>query len=449
MPETRYAKNGAVHIAYQVVGEGPLDLVYVPQLISHVEHLWEQPAIARFLERLASFARLILFDRRGTGLSDRELAAATLEDQMDDLLAVLDAAGSERPALLAMQQGGAMAILFAATYPERVSALALYASFARAVRAEGYEFAWSVEQREWVQRGFFEGWGEPERAAVRAAAFAPTLAEDPEFVRWWARLERLGASPGSVKRIFELIGETDVRHVLPTIRVPAMVVHRTDDQVLDVRHARYLADQIPGARYVELPGRDSIPVAGDWDEVLGGLEEFLTGARRAPEPDRVLSTVLFTDIVGSTERAAALGDRAWRELLEQHDLLARREVERQRGTVVKSTGDGVLATFGGPARAVRCAGAIRAAVAELGIEVRAGLHSGECEVIGDDVGGIAVHIAARIMSHAVAGEILASSTVKDLVVGSGLEFEDRGCPDLRGVPGEWRVFAVRHGSLAE
>jgi class 3 adenylate cyclase len=441
-PETRYAQSGDVHIAYQVVGDGPLDLVYVPTWISQVEHLWEERSVARFLERLASFSRLILFDRRGAGLSDPILTAATLEDQMDDVLAVMDAADSERAALVATLEGGAMATLFAATYPDRTSALALYATFARATRAEDYQLAWTAEEREAVQAKFFEGWGESERAAARAAAFAPSLAKDEQFLAWWARLERLAASPGTHRRIFALVGEHDVRDVLPTIRVPTLVMHRAGDQFLNPAHSRYLAEHIPGARYVELPGDDNLLVAGDSDAILGEIEEFLTGARHEREPDRVLATVMFTDIVGSTERASELGDSRWRDLLGRHDALVRRALERHRGREVKTVGDGFLATFDGPARAIRCASAISESVPELGLDIRAGLHTGECEVMNGDVGGMAVHIGARVAARAGPGEILVSSTVKDLVVGSGIEFADRGAHELKGVPGEWRLFAV-------
>ena len=436
-PETRYAKSGDIHIAYQVTGDGPIDLVYVPTWISHVEHLWEEPRVARFFERLASFARLILFDRRGSGLSDPAPAPA-LEEQMDDVLAVLDAVGSERAALFAQLEGGGMATMFAATHPERTGALVLFAAWARIVYDEGYEWANAPEARAQLVEELTTGWGTKERLP----GLAPSVAEEPRFQEWFAKLQRLGASPGVARRMFEVVGSYDVRPVLPTIRVPTLVMNRADDPQIDPRHSRYLAEHIPDARYLELEGGDSLAVFEDGDAVVDEIEEFLTGDRHRREPDRVLATVLFTDIVGSTKRAAELGDRRWRELLHEHDSLVRRELERFRGRFVKSTGDGVLATFDGPARGIRCAGRVVECVRELGLELRAGLHTGESEVIGDDVGGLAVHIGARVSQAAGPGEVLVSSTVKDLVVGSGLEFDDRGTRELRGVPGEWRLFAV-------
>lgn len=407
------------------------------------DHLWDEPRVARWLGRLASFSRLILFDRRGVGLSDRVTGIGPLEEQIDDVLAVMDAAGSDRATLLAYQQGGAMALLFAATHPTRVSSLVLYSAFARATQADDYPFAWSEAQRDVMRSEYVKEWGVLAKARLRAASFAPSLADDDDFAAWWARLERCGVSPGAVHEIFALIGETDVREVLSTILVPTLVLHRTDDVVIDVRHARYLAERIPDARLVELPGTDNFPIAGDPEALVGEIEEFLTGARREPEPDRVLATVLFTDIVGSTQRAAELGDARWRQLLERHDAVVRAQLKRHRGREVKTVGDGFLATFDGPARGIRCAQAIENAVAELGVQVRAGLHTGECEALGGDVGGLVVHIGARVAERARAGEVLVSSTVKELVVGSGLEFEDRGEHELRGVPGSWRLFSVR------
>ena len=436
-PETRYAKSGDIHIAYQVTGDGPIDLVYVPTWTSHVEHLWEEPRVAGFFERLASFSRLILFDRRGVGLSDPAPAPA-LEEQMDDVLAVLDAVGSERAALFAQLEGGGMATMFAATHPERTGALILFAAWARILYDTDYEWANTAEERQQLVEATAAGWGTVEGLPT----IAPSVADDVRFREWLAKLQRLAVGPGAARRMFEVVGSYDVRPILPLINVPTLVMHRAGDEQIDPRHSRYLAEHIPGARYLELEGRDSLAVFGDGEAVLDEIEEFLTGQRHRREPERVLSTVLFTDIVGSTKRAAELGDRRWRELLREHDSLVRRELERFRGRFVKSTGDGVLATFDGPARGIRCARRVVECVRELGLELRAGLHTGESEVIGDDVGGLAVHIGARVSQAAGPGEVLVSSTVKDLVVGSGLEFDDRGTKELRGVPGEWRLFAV-------
>jgi len=437
--KTQYARNGEVHIAYQVVGEGPIDLVYVPTWMSQVEHLWTEPSVARFFDRLASFSRLIIFDRRGAGLSDPITEPVTLEEQVDDVLCVLDAVGSERAALTATLEGGAMACMFAAAHPERTTALSLYAMFPRTTRGEdGYEWAQTEEERALRHDTIRENWGDGSIAHV----VAPLRAQDQRFVDWFGKLQRLASSPSTARIINDAIGRMDVRAILPSIRVPTLVMHRRDDPFIDIRHSRYVAEHIPGARFVELPPGDNLFAGANDDQILGEVEEFLTGARQEREPDRVLATVLFTDIVGSTERAAALGDSKWRTLLERHDELVRIQLAAHRGREVKTTGDGFLATFDGPARAIRCAMDIGLAVGEADIQVRAGLHTGEVEVIGDDVGGLAVHIGARVMGAAEAGEVLCSSTVKDLVVGSGLEFEDRGERELKGVPGEWRLFAV-------
>ena len=439
MAETRYAQSrDGTFIAYQVVGQGPIDLVYVPTWVSQVEQLWEDPGVAGFFNRLASFSRLIMFDRRGSGLSDP--TPGTLEEQMDDVLAVMDAVGSERAGLFAQLEGGAMAALFAATHPDRVGALALYASFSRASWAEDYDWALKPEERvDPAHSQRFDLWG----TGAMADLFAPSMAQDPRFRAWFAKLERLSASPGQILRINEMIAATDVREVLPSIRVPTLVLHRREDQCFDFRHSQYLAEHIPGARLVEVPGTDSLPHIGEGSDLITDeLEVFFTGARGRGEPDRVLATVLFTDIVGSTEHAARLGDLRFRELLDRHHELVRRQLDRYRGREVKTIGDGFLATFDGPARAIRAASEITDSVRALGIELRAGLHTGELEVIGDDVGGLAVHIGARVSELANPGEVLVSSTVKDLVVGSGIEFDERGAAELRGVPGEWRLYAV-------
>ncbi len=440
-PTTRYARSGDLNIAYQVVGNGALDIVWVPNWISNVDMWRDEPSSARFLDRLASFSRLIVFDRRGSGLSDPVVGAPTLEERMDDIRIVMDEVGSERAALFGFSEGAPMAALFAASHPERVSALLLYGAYARTMRAPDYPwapagYAGTAEEGRWD--GAVRHWGTGENLSV----FAPSVADDTRFRAWWGRLERAAASPSSVVEILRLNREIDVRGVLPAIGVPTLVLHREGDLTVDVENARFLAREIPDACLIELPGDDHVPMVGDQDALLGEVEEFLTGMRQEREADRVLATVLFTDIVGSTERAGELGDRAWRDLLAAHDELVRRELERHRGREIKTVGDGFLATFDGPARAIRCAVAATRAVSQIGVQMRAGLHTGEVEVIGDDVGGMAVHIGARVGASARPGEVLVSGTVRDLVVGSGIDFHDRGPHTLRGVPGEWRLFAV-------
>jgi len=425
-------------VAWQAVGSADRDLLYVPTWISQVEQLVSEPSIYAFVERLCEFARVITFDRRGSGLSDPITEPPTLEDQMDDVLAVMDAAGSGRATLMGSLEGGLLAMAFAASHPERVESLVLYATFARARWAPDYDFVPGDDEREARIEASIAQWGE----GSVPLALAPSRAGDPAFRDWAGRIERYSASPGTIRKIMGFVGETDVRGVLPTIRVPTLVMHRRGDQFLDIRHSRYIAEHVPSARLVELEGEDNMFSVGDSEAIVGEVEELMTGTRQERAPDRVLATVLFTDIVGSTERAAALGDSGWRSLLGRHDELVRSQVQRHRGRWVKSTGDGVLATFDGPARAIRAAAAIEAGVRELGIEIRAGLHTGECEVMGDDVGGLAVHIGARVMARARAGEVLVSSTVKDLVVGSGIGFTERGSHELRGIPGEWRLFAA-------
>jgi class 3 adenylate cyclase len=437
-PIARYARSGDVHIAYIAEGDGEVDLVWVPPWISQVEYLWSERSLEAVMERFTRFARMITFDRRGSGLSDPLLGAPTLEEQMDDVLAVMDAVGCERAAVAGTLEGGPMAAMFAATHPDRTSALILYAGFARATWAPDYEFAWPAEERDVHMAELLEHWGE----GLVAASVAPSKVAEPGFLEWAGRLERLAASPSTIKLIFDLIGQIDVRDVLPSIRVPTLVMHRREDSFIKIEHSRYLAQRIPGARYVELDGGDNMFSLGNSEEIVGEIEEFLTGTRHEREPDRMLATVLFTDIVDSTRRAAELGDSAWRTLLERHDGLMRQHLSRNRGREVKRTGDGFLATFDGPARAIRAAAAAADDLRALGLEVRAGLHTGECEVMEGDVGGLAVHIAARVLDQAGPGEVLVSSTVKDLVVGSGIEFDERGSRELRGVPGEWRLFAV-------
>ena len=442
-PETRYARSGDVNIAYQVTTERLRDLVYVPGWVSNIELMWEEPAMARFLERLASFSRLILFDKRGTGLSDRvsNNELPTLEQRMDDVRAVLEAVGSERAALFGHSEGGNMCVLFAATYPERTTALITLGCFAKRLDPDDdYPWAPAAEHREESAADVERHWGHLRPEDVEY--YAPSRVGDAQFVRHLERYFRRAASPGAAAALLRMNAYIDVREVLPTIRVPTLVLHRAGDHDVNVAEGRYLASKIPGAKFVELAGADHWISAGDTDAIADEIEEFLTGTRPTLESDRVLATVLFTDIVGSTERTAELGDRRWRDLLGAHDAAVRRELERFRGREVDTAGDGFLATFDGPARAVRCAISAGEAVRELGLEIRAGIHTGECELDGRKIRGIAVHTGARIASLAGSGEVLISHTVKDLVAGSGLEFEDRGVYELKGVPGEWRLYAA-------
>lgn len=439
LPETRYAKAAHdLRIAYQVVGDGPFDLVAVLGYVSHLELAWEDPAMADCLRGLASFSRLILFDRRGLGLSDPIQGAPTLEDRMQDLRAVMDAAESERAVLFGLSEGGPMSMLFAATYPDRVSALVLYGTFARLTVAVDYPWGYPTEVLEEFVEAKAENWGGDDTVDF----FAPSRARDPEFRRSWAAFERRATSPGGYRALMAMNAETDVRDVLPSIQAPTLILHRSGDIPIRVGQGRYLSEHIAGARYVELPGNDHFFWVGDTGAIVDEVEEFLTGRRSPHDTDRVLATVLFTDIVGSTEQAAELGDAAWRVLLTRHDHLAERAVDRWRGELIKSTGDGVLATFDGPARAIRCATALRDALRDDDLDIRAGLHTGEIERRVGDVLGIGVHIASRVAAMAGPGEILVSRTVTDLVAGSGINFEDRGDHELKGVPGTWRLFTV-------
>jgi class 3 adenylate cyclase len=427
-----------VHIAYQVVGDGPIDLVFLPGLFSQVDHQWEEPAFAHFLGRLSSFSRLIPIDARGTGLSDRAPVLPPMEEQMDDVLSVLDAVGSSSAALLGLSQAGPMAIMFAASHPERTRALVLYATYASTRQHKDYPWGRSPEWMDDYGRLIDEKWG----SGLFLAQVAPSRLEDPSFSRWWSRLERLSYGPGNALAYFRMNAEIDVRSILPTIQVPTLVLQRKEDVYRNPGHAQYLGTHIPGAKLVELAGLDHLPYVGDSDAILDEVQEFLTGVRPPPEHDRLLATVMFTDIVGSTEHASSLGDKAWKDLLERHHALVRHELVRFRGREIKTFGDGFLATFDGPARAVRCAQAIVEAVKSIGVRVRAGVHTGEVELMGEDVGGIAVHIGARVAALAAPSEVLVSGTVRDLVVGSGIEFRDRGSCVLKGVPGEWRLFAL-------
>jgi class 3 adenylate cyclase len=435
-PETRYAKSGDVNIAYQVVGDGPLDLVLVKGFVSHLDLDWEEPRYAHFLRRLASFSRLIMFDKRGTGLSDRPGGLPDLETRMDDVRAVMDAVDSQRAALFGYSEGGPMCILFAATYPERTSAVVLYGTYAkRRDPDDDYPWAATWEERQKYADVVERDWGNE----ADLGTMAPSA--DAAMVRWWHARARASASPGAAKALILMNSQIDVRSVLPAIQVPTLVLHRTGDRDSRLEEGRYIADHIRGARFIELEGEDHSP-AVDADQIADEVEEFLTGVRRGPEPDRVLATVLFTDIVGSTERASALGDQRWRELLERHHAVVRRELVRFQGREVDTAGDGFLATFDGPARAIRCARTIGQALGDLSLEVRAGLHTGECELLGEKVAGVAVHTGARVAAQAAPGEVLVSQTVKDLVAGSGIEFEERGVRELKGIPGEWRLYAV-------
>jgi pimeloyl-ACP methyl ester carboxylesterase len=439
-PQTRYARRDDVNIAYQVVGDGPIDLLWAPGFISHVDLAWTEPMSTAFLRRVSAFSRLIIFDKPGTGASDPVPGPPTLEERVEDMRAVLDAAGVERAALVGVSEGGPMSVLFAATYPDRIQSLVLYGSFAKGSPSDDYL---PDSKSEYFQikgrvQEMIDHWGEGRAVEI----FAPSVAGNPAMVNAYALFERASASPAMARALVQAGREVDVRAVLPTIAVPTLVLHRAGDLPVAAMNGRYMAEQIPGARYVELPGDDHVPWVGDTEAVVAEIEEFLTGGRHAPEHDRVLATVLFTDIVGSTQRAGELGDRRWRELLERHDELSRAAFDRFGGREVKATGDGFLATFDGPARAIRCAGEISDAVRPLGIEIRSGVHTGECEQRGGDLGGMAVHIGARVAATAGPGETLVSSTVKELVVGSGIEFDDRGVETLKGVPGEWRLFAV-------
>jgi pimeloyl-ACP methyl ester carboxylesterase len=440
-PTTRYARAGETSIAYQVVGEGPLDLVLTLGFATHIELQWELPVFARFCERLASFSRLILYDKRGSGLSDPVRDAPTLEQRIDDVRAVMDAVGSECAALFGVSEGGPMSALFAATHPERVSALVLHGAMGRTTEAPDYPWAPPAQAlRESSEEFIAPYWGQDATGTLEL--FAPSFANDPQVQDFAARMERSAASPAMVGKIFEMFLDVDVRAILPTIHVPTLVLHRRGDRVVSRHAGEELAASIPGARYVELPGIDHLPWSGDPEPVLDAIEEFLTGTRASPSAERVLATVMFTDIVDSTRRAAEVGDARWRELLGEHHDVVRRALAQYEGREVKTLGDGFLATFDGPARAIRCGQEIARDAHVHGLDVRVGLHTGEIELVGEDVGGIAVHIAARVGALAGPGEVLASSTIRDLVAGSGIEFSDRGVAELKGVSERWQLLAA-------
>jgi class 3 adenylate cyclase len=431
VPETRYARNGDVHIAYQVFGEGELTFVGLPGMISNIEVVWEDPESRRWLTGLASFARFVHYDKRGQGMSDRDSGVPTLDDRLGDLTAVLDAVGADRIALGGISEGGTTAAMFAATYPERVSNLILYGSFAHINVALGDSF-----MPRWAEK-----WGTPDTLTVRV--MVPSKVGDADFLRWTNRFERQTTTPGGVLAAWRWIREMDLRPVLGSVQCPTLVVHRSGDRMVPVANGRYLAEHIPGAQMVELEGDTHPPQWGDVETVLSLSEEFLIGHHSTPkQAERVLATVLFTDIVDSTARAAALGDSAWRQVLDRHDTISRSTVSDCGGRLVKGTGDGVLATFDAPARGLRCADTLRSSLSDAGIAIRAGVHTGEVELRGDDVSGIGVHIAARVAALAGSGELLASRTVKDLVAGSDYAFTSRGVHSLKGVPEEWELLAV-------
>jgi class 3 adenylate cyclase len=441
VPATRYARSGALHIAYSVTGEGPVDLVFVPGWVSHVEHAWEEPEVAAFLRRLASFARLILLDRRGTGLSDRVERLPTLEERMDDVRAVMDAAGSARAALVGISEGGPMCTLFAASHPERTAALVLCNTFARLVNAPDYAAGHDRAALEGFIDAIAEHWGQ----GVTARLFAPSCADDPSFRERWARYERLSVSPGGIRTLLRIVLETDVRDVLPSVRVPSLVIHRVDDAAIPVAAGRYLAAHLPGARYVELAGADHFAWVGETEPILAAVQELVTGeAPAAPEAagERVLATVLFLDIADSTALVERIGDQRWGELLASFQRLVREALDRFGGREIDTAGDGFLATFDGPARAIRCACAVRDGARRLGLALRAGLHTGECQIAAGGVTGLAVHIGARVAGAAAPGEVWVSRTVRDLVAGSGLRFAERGEHRLKGLPDPWLLLAV-------
>ncbi len=441
VPTTRYTDSDGASIAYQVAGDGPLDILFLPGWISQIEQLWEAPVLRRFLERLTEFSRVVLFDRRGTGLSERILENYTLEQEAQDAITVLDAVGSERTALFTYAAGGLVGATLAAQHPQRVGALIMYASMARTSWAPDYEWALTSQEREAAAANNTGTWGELDNAL--SSQLAPSSVGDPSLAAWFARTQRLAASPREARTIAKATASLDVRGLLPEIRVPTLVMHRPKEKVWDVRHSQYLAEHIAGARYVELDGEDSFPFLGDSDAVIEEIEEFLTGERHGGEQARALLTVMFTDIVDATARAASLGDGPWRDLLARHDQVVRKELERFDGREVKTVGDGFLATFAGPpSRALRCALAITSAARELGVELRVGMHTGECELIGDDVGGMAVHIASRVSALAGPGEVLVSGTVYGTVVGGPFTFNERGFHELKGVPDRWPLFAL-------
>ena len=440
VPEIKFTQSDEVSVAYQVVGNGTLDLVVIPGFVSHLEQAWEDTSFSRILMQLASFSRLILFDKRGTGLSDRISGIPTLEERMDDVRAVMDAVGSKLAALFGVSEGGPMSVLFAATYPERASALVLYGSIARGKWAPDYP--WMPKSDDARFEAWLEGWRKEWGGPYSIGSWAPSMAEDEVFRQWWAKYLRLSSSPSAVINVFRMNAAIDVRDILPTVRIPTLVLHRLGDRAIDIEQGRYLAEHIPGAEFVELSGDDHLWWVGDSEAIVNKIQTFLTGEQPPIEIDRVLATVLFTDIVDSTKQAAEMGDSRWKDLLDTNNAVMLKEIGRFRGRAVRSTGDGYLAVFDGPGRAIRCGAAVSRELRQLGIEIRTGVHTGEIDLMGEDVGGIAVNIAARVLAEAANNEVWVSRTVKDLVVGSGFEFTEKGTHSLKGVPGEWGLFSV-------
>jgi class 3 adenylate cyclase len=439
VPEINYARSAdGVHVAYQVLGDGPPDVVYANSFMSHIEVSWDYPPAVRFYERIAAFSRLVLFDRRGTGLSDPIVEHFTMEDRTDDIRAVMDAVDIDRAVLLGSSEGAMACVYFAALHPARVSALILFSPFIAGLTDDEYSWAWTQESVDVLFGGLENAWA----TGAGVELTNPSLVDDADARAWYARYFRLSASPSLVRTLMRHNLEVDIRDVLPAIGVPTLVLHRTDETWLDVGYGRYAASKIPGARLVELAGTDHYIWEQNSDAVAEEIEEFLTGVRRSRGPERSLKTVVFTDIVGSTERAREVGDERWRKLLDRHEAALQRQIARFEGQLVKTTGDGALALFDGPARAIRCGLAVREAMRGLGLEVRAGVHTGEVELRGDDVGGIAVHIAARVAASAGTGEVLVSRTVADLIAGSDVQLTDRGEYELKGIPERWRLFAV-------
>jgi pimeloyl-ACP methyl ester carboxylesterase/class 3 adenylate cyclase len=432
---TQYAKSGDVHIAYQVFGEGDVDLVFAPGFVSHIENYWDEPGLARWLKRLGSFTRVIMFDKRGTGLSDRVSELPGLDERIDDVHCIMDHVGIQRAAIFGVSEGGSLSTLFAATHPDRTLALILYGAFARFS-----DWFPTQETLDTFYQYVDNYWG----SGASLPIWSPTKQDDPVFQQWWGKFERLGASPGAANKLMQMNSQIDISDILPTVNVPTLVIHRRDDINVSVEGGRMLARDIPGAKYVELSGNDHLPMVGEnSDQILDEIAHFLTGEHQPVDTDRILATVLFTDIVDSTKHLAQKGDQQWRHLLASHNTMVERQIGRFRGRLIKNTGDGILAVFDGPARAIRCAMALCEEAHQIGIELRTGLHTGEIELMGDDVGGMAVHIAARVMGKAGAGGVWVSRTLKDLVVGSGFSFKEQGVYTLKGVPEEWRLFSIQ------